>query len=54
VPFAVPLLIVAALAAVSSYPPGVLFGLFVCYGLSGYVMAVARRLRKQRASSLSK
>ncbi len=54
VPFAVPLVFVAVLAAVSSYPPGVLFGLFVCYGLSGYVMSVVRRVRKLRAAPAQK
>ncbi|GAB2886565.1 CDP-diacylglycerol--serine O-phosphatidyltransferase [Uliginosibacterium flavum] len=54
VPFAVPLVIVGGLAAVSSYPPGVLFGLFVCYGLSGYVMTAVRRLRKLRATPVSR
>jgi CDP-diacylglycerol--serine O-phosphatidyltransferase len=28
---------------ISSYPPGVLFGLFMCYSLSGYVLWVWRR-----------
>jgi CDP-diacylglycerol--serine O-phosphatidyltransferase len=32
---------------ISSYPPGVLFGLFMCYALSGYVMWVWRRRHKQ-------
>ena len=39
----VPFMMVAAFALgfalVSSYPPGVLFFLFLCYALSGYVMA---------------
>ena len=38
VPFIAPLLIVLAYVAVSSDPPKVLFGLFVLYGLSGYVV----------------
>ncbi|NMM36706.1 MAG: CDP-diacylglycerol--serine O-phosphatidyltransferase [Glaciimonas sp.] len=38
VPFIAPLLIVLAYVAVSSDPPKVLFGLFVLYGLSGYVL----------------
>jgi CDP-diacylglycerol--serine O-phosphatidyltransferase len=37
VPFGVILLVVVAFVAVSSDPPIVLFGLFVLYGLSGYV-----------------
>jgi CDP-diacylglycerol--serine O-phosphatidyltransferase len=32
---------------ISSYPPGVLFGLFLCYTLSGYVMWFWRRRQKQ-------
>ncbi len=38
VPFIAPLLIVLAYVAVSSDPPKVLFGLFILYGLSGYVL----------------
>jgi CDP-diacylglycerol--serine O-phosphatidyltransferase len=38
VPFIAIFLIVLAFVAVSSDPPKVLFGLFVCYGLSGYVV----------------
>ncbi|CAB3785767.1 CDP-diacylglycerol--serine O-phosphatidyltransferase [Pararobbsia alpina] len=37
VPFGVILLVVVAFVAVSSDPPIVLFGLFVLYGLSGYL-----------------
>ncbi|RKP57445.1 CDP-diacylglycerol--serine O-phosphatidyltransferase [Pararobbsia silviterrae] len=37
VPFGVLLLVVVAFVAVSSDPPIMLFGLFVLYGLSGYV-----------------
>jgi CDP-diacylglycerol---serine O-phosphatidyltransferase len=36
VPFIAIFLIVLAFVAVSSDPPKVLFGMFVCYGLSGY------------------
>jgi CDP-diacylglycerol--serine O-phosphatidyltransferase len=36
------------IALVSSYPPGVLFGLFLCYALSGYVMAIWLWARRQR------
>lgn len=32
---------------ISSYPPGVLFGLFMCYTLSGYVMWFWRKRQKQ-------
>lgn len=51
VPFAVPLAFVVVLLVVTSYPPGVLFGLFVAYGLSGYVLSAVRRVRKMRATS---
>lgn len=40
VPFMVLPAIVLAYVLVSSYPPGVLFALFLAYALSGYVMAV--------------
>lgn len=46
----VPFIVIAAIALgfvlVSSYPPGVLFGLFVVYALSGYVLAGWRLLRR--------
>tara|TARA_R110001583_G_scaffold191541_1_gene356858 strand:+ start:45137 stop:45922 length:786 start_codon:yes stop_codon:yes gene_type:complete len=49
VPFIVLIALVLAFALVSSYPPGVLFGLFVIYALSGYVVYVLRwRKRRQR------
>jgi CDP-diacylglycerol--serine O-phosphatidyltransferase len=38
VPFIVIAGIALGFALVSSYPPGVLFALFLCYALSGYVM----------------
>lgn len=40
VPFMVLPVIVLGYILVSSYPPGVLFALFLAYALSGYVMAV--------------
>jgi len=40
VPFIVVAAIALGFALVSSYPPGVLFALFLGYALSGYVMAV--------------
>ncbi|MBL8487530.1 MAG: CDP-diacylglycerol--serine O-phosphatidyltransferase [Rhodocyclaceae bacterium] len=43
VPFMVIPAVALAYALVSSYPPGVLFALFLCYALSGYVMAAWRR-----------
>jgi CDP-diacylglycerol--serine O-phosphatidyltransferase len=48
VPFAMAVTFVGVLLLVSSYPPGVLFGMFVCYGLSGYVMSLWRRLRRRK------
>ena len=46
IPFAFLLLIVLAIVLISSYPPGVLFGLFVVYALSGYVMCLARLAKR--------
>jgi CDP-diacylglycerol--serine O-phosphatidyltransferase len=37
VPFIMVFLLVLVVVLISSYPPGVLFGLFVIYGISGYV-----------------
>lgn len=53
VPFAMALIFVVALLMVVSYPPGVLFGLFVCYALSGYVMWVMRLFSQRSKSSES-
>jgi CDP-diacylglycerol---serine O-phosphatidyltransferase len=46
VPFWAVLLIVFALVMVSANPPLVLFGLFVAYGFSGYVMWLWKRRRR--------
>lgn len=54
VPFAMALVVVVVLLCIYSYPPGVLFGLFVCYALSGYVRATVRLIRKRRANKLAK
>ncbi len=56
VPFWVILVMVLAFVFVSSNPPLVLFGLFVAYGLSGWVLAAwrwqrARRLHRSRQES---
>lgn len=51
VPFIAIFLIVLAYVAISSDPPKVLFGLFVCYGLSGYVV-LFWRLAKGRPVSI--
>jgi CDP-diacylglycerol--serine O-phosphatidyltransferase len=45
VPFAATLLVVVLFVLVSSDPPLMLFGLFVLYGLSGYVFWAYRALR---------
>src|SRR3984885_3740668 len=45
VPFGVILLVGLAFVAISSDPPVVLFGLFVLYGLSGYIFWAIRTLR---------
>ena len=47
VPFVAILLAALFFIFISSYPPGVLFGLFLCYALSGYVMWGWRRRHKQ-------
>lgn len=46
VPFVAIFLIVLFFVLVSSYPPGVLFALFLCYLLSGYVLWLLRLRRK--------
>ena len=46
VPFMVLPVIVLGYVLVSSYPPGVLFGLFLCYALSGYIMAAVQWRRR--------
>ncbi len=43
VPFLAIFLVALAFLLVFSYPPGVLFGLFLCYSLSGFVMWLVRR-----------
>ncbi len=48
VPFLVIFLAVLFLIVVSSYPPGVLFGLFLCYSLSGYALWLWRRRRNYK------
>ncbi len=48
VPFFVILLVVLAFVLVSTSPPEVLFGAFALYGLSGYVDAMMKRLRRKK------
>ena len=50
VPFMAVPAIVLVYALVSSYPPGVLFGLFLAYALSGYVMLAWEMLGKRNSS----
>jgi CDP-diacylglycerol--serine O-phosphatidyltransferase len=47
VPFMVLPAIVLGYALISTYPPGVLFALFLCYALSGYVMTGWNLLTKR-------
>jgi len=54
IPFAAALAFVVVLLVVSSYPPGVLFAMFVCYALSGYVMSAWRWVRKRKAAVVTK
>lgn len=48
VPFIVVIAFVLGFALISSYPPGVLFALFLVYALSGYVLWAWRRIRRWR------
>jgi CDP-diacylglycerol--serine O-phosphatidyltransferase len=50
VPFVMVVAFALAFALVSSYPAGVLFGLFLCYALSGYGMAAWNLVRRRRAA----
>lgn len=51
VPFVVVAAFALALALISSYPPGWLFGFFLVYALSGYVMAVLPKRKSPRSGS---
>ena len=53
VPFAVIVLIALGIAAINISPPHILFGLFVAYGLSGYVVYAVRKARGQQTSVIS-
>ena len=53
VPFAVVILIVLGFAVVTIDPAAVLFGVFVLYGLSGYVVYGWRKLKGQQVSVIS-
>ncbi|MCK6392358.1 CDP-diacylglycerol--serine O-phosphatidyltransferase [Zoogloea sp.] len=51
VPFIVIIAFVLGFLLVSSYPPGVLFGLFLCYAVSGYVLGAWAWLKGRRRSA---
>ena len=53
VPFAAVILIVLGFAVITIDPAAVLFGVFVLYGLSGYVVYVWRKLKGQPVSVIS-
>jgi CDP-diacylglycerol---serine O-phosphatidyltransferase len=53
VPFAVIVLIALGIAAINIDPPTVMFGLFVIYGLSGYVLYGWRKAKGQQTSVIS-
>jgi CDP-diacylglycerol--serine O-phosphatidyltransferase len=53
VPFAVIVLIALGIAVINIHPPIVLFGLFVIYGLSGYVVYAWRKAKGQPTSVIS-
>ena len=53
VPFATIVLIALGIAVINIHPPTVLFGVFVAYGLSGYVVYAWRRAKGQQASVIS-
>ncbi|MBS0355239.1 MAG: CDP-diacylglycerol--serine O-phosphatidyltransferase [Proteobacteria bacterium] len=51
VPFIVIIAFVLGFLLVSSYPPGVLFGLFLCYAVSGYVTSAWAWVKGARRSA---
>jgi CDP-diacylglycerol--serine O-phosphatidyltransferase len=53
VPFAAIVLIALGIAVVNIHPPTVLFGMFVAYGLSGYVVYGWRKAKGQQVSVIS-
>ena len=53
VPFAVIVLIALGIAVINIDPPTVMFGLFVIYGLSGYVLYGWRKAKGQQTSVIS-
>jgi CDP-diacylglycerol---serine O-phosphatidyltransferase len=53
VPFAVIVLIALGIAVINIDPPTIIFGLFIAYGLSGYVVYVWRKTKGQQTSVIS-
>ena len=53
VPFVVIVLIALVIAIINIHPPTVLFGVFVAYGLSGYVVYLWRKAKGQPTSVIS-
>lgn len=53
VPFAVIVMIALLIAVINIHPPTVLFGLFVLYGFSGYVLYVWRKAKGRPTSVIS-
>jgi CDP-diacylglycerol--serine O-phosphatidyltransferase len=53
VPFIVVIALALAFALGALYPPGVFFGLFVCYALSGYMLSFWRWRRRRAAAALA-
>ena len=53
VPFAAIVLVALGIAVVNIHPPTVLFGLFVAYGLSGYILYAVRKAKGQPTSMIS-
>lgn len=53
VPFMMVVAFALAFALVSSYPPGVLFALFLVYALSGYVIALSQWGNRRKRSARS-
>jgi CDP-diacylglycerol---serine O-phosphatidyltransferase len=53
VPFAVLVAIAIAFALISLQPPLVLFGIFIFYGLSGYIILAYKRMKGERTSVIS-
>ena len=53
VPFVVIVLIALVIAIINIHPPTVMFGVFVAYGLSGYVVYLWRKAKGQPTSVIS-